>query len=125
MSLEIQTEPLTEHLDARGRLIKAWPHPCSGEIYVVELLPGSSRGHHYHHSGGEWFVPLEGQCTLVVQDPQTGERAVIPLEGIRARVEPGLAHALFAQEHSSAWVMAVADRSHGQDKTTPYRVPEP
>ena len=97
MSLNIQTERLTIHADPRGRLFKAWPRAHSGEVYVVEILPGTSRGHHFHIHGGEWFVPLVGHCILIVEDPQSRQRTVVSLDGIRARVEAGQAHALFAQ----------------------------
>ena len=125
MSLEICTEPIQVFEDARGRLTKAWPRACTGEVYIVELLPGHPRENHLHHHGGEWFIPLEGEAILVVEDPKSGERAVIPLNGIRARVEPGQAHALFHSGGSPARVMAVADLAHDQERTTSYPVAPP
>ena len=125
MSLTIQTETLTTHVDPRGRLFKAWPHANSGEVYVVEILPGTSRGHHFHLHGGEWFVPLMGSCTLVVEDPQSQQRAVLLLDGIRARVEPGQAHALFAQGSEPVLVLAVADCSHADEETIAHPVAAP
>ena len=67
MSLVIETEPIEIFEDPRGQLIKAWPRPHGGEVYVVELLPGHPRGNHLHHHGGEWFVPLQGEATLFVE----------------------------------------------------------
>jgi uncharacterized cupin superfamily protein len=125
MSLQILTEPLSVFEDPRGKLLKAWPRASKGEVYVVELLPGHPRGNHLHHHGGEWFIPLSGDSILVVEDPQTKERAVIPLKGIRARVEPGQAHALFAASESPALVMAVADLVHEEERTSSYPVAAP
>ena len=125
MSLRIHTEELSIHSDARGRLIKAWPRACSGEVYVVELRPGEPRGHHFHVHGGEWFVPLMGSCILVVEDPHTLHRAVVPLDGIRARVEAGQAHALFSVGSQPALVLAVADLRHADEETVPYPVAAP
>jgi uncharacterized cupin superfamily protein len=122
MSLVIQTEPLEIFEDPRGQLIKAWPRPHSGEVYVVELLPGHPRGNHLHHHGGEWFVPLQGEATLFIVDPETGDQTRIELRGIRARVEPGQAHALVASGDQPALVLAVADLSHDQEETTAYKV---
>lgn len=119
----VRTEPLVARRDERGALIKAWPGAVQGEVYVVELRPGSSRGHHYHRQGGEWFVPLQGEPVLVVEDPATGAREVVPLSGRRARVEPGLAHAIFASE--AALVLAVAELRHEDDETVPWRIAPP
>ena len=125
MSLNMQTERLAIHADPRGRLFKAWPRAHSGEVYVVEILPGTSRGHHFHIHGGEWFVPLLGHCTLIVEDPKNRQRAVVPLDGIRARVEAGHAHALFAQGTEPALVLAVADYNHEDEETVPHPIAGP
>ena len=121
--MEIPTEALVHHTDARGRLLKAWPEAVNGEVYVVELRPGHPRGHHVHARGGEWFIPLSGHAILSVQDPATGEVAHIALEGIRARVAPGLAHALHTPGPGPALVMAVADLRPEDDQTHPHTVP--
>ena len=123
MKLAVQTEPVVVHEDGRGALVKAWPGPVAGEVYVVEVRPGHPRGHHQHAAGGEWFVPLHGAAVLVVE--AGGARAVVPLDGVRARVEPGQAHALFAAGDEPAWVLAVADRAHEDDETTPCPVGAP
>ena len=123
--MHIRTEPVVRHRDARGALIKAWPAPIEGEGYAVELRPGHPRGHHYHRYGGEWFVPLQGAAILVIEDPQTRDRAVIRLEDQRARVEAGIAHALFAADGSPALILAIADREWATEETTPYQVAPP
>lgn len=124
-ALLLRTEPVVRHSDARGALIKAWPDAVSGEVYAVEILPGASRGHHWHARGGEWFVPLRGAALLVVVDPKTGDRAEILLDGLRARVEPGLAHALFCVGGAAAWVLAVADLRSEDDETVPQAITLP
>lgn len=123
MSPLVHTEPITVHADARGALLKLWPGPVSGEVYAVELLPGTSRGHHWHRRGGEWFAPLQGVAVLVVEDPASGRREVVRLEGLRARVEAGLAHALYAE--APALVLALADLRPEQDETVPCPVTLP
>ena len=122
--MRIETEPVVRHSDARGALIKAWRRPIAGEAYAVELRPGHPRGHHYHHRGGEWFVPLTGTAVLVAEDPETGERAVVRLTDQRARVEAGIAHALFA-DGGPALVLAIADLEHADEVTTAYTVAAP
>lgn len=123
--MPISVEPVTRFTDARGALIKAWPGPVSGEVYVVELLPGHPRGHHYHERGGEWFVPLSGAATLTVADPRTGAQEQVTLSvGERARVEPFQAHVLSASG-GPALVAAIADFEHADEVTVPYRVKLP
>ena len=123
--MHIQTEPVVIHRDERGALIKAWPAPIAGEAYAVELLPGHPRGHHYHHHGGEWFVPLSGVAILVAEDPGSGARVVVRLDGLRARVEAGIAHALFAADDAPALVLAIADREWADEVTTAHRISPP
>lgn len=117
-------EPVARHHDARGALHKLWPGAVTGEVYAVELRPGQPRGHHLHRRGGEWFVPLVGRAVLVVEDPASGARAVVALDGVRARVEAGLAHALFAVD-GDAVVVAIADLRPEQDETVPCPVEPP
>jgi oxalate decarboxylase/phosphoglucose isomerase-like protein (cupin superfamily) len=124
MSLETHTESLIVHKDDRGRLIKAWPRQVNGEVYVVEIRPGSSRGNHLHLHGGEWFIPIAGTPVLVVEDPETKQRVITVLDGVRARVEAGQAHAIFATK-GPVLVMAVADLPHEQEVTQAYRISPP
>jgi oxalate decarboxylase/phosphoglucose isomerase-like protein (cupin superfamily) len=120
----LRTEPLPRHEDPRGVLLKAWPRPVEGEVYVVELRPGTSRGHHRHPHGGEWFVPLVGAVLLVVESPE-GAREELWLRGLRARVEAGQAHALFNPGPETAWVLAVADRDPAAMGTEPQPIAPP
>lgn len=123
--MHIRTEPVPNRGDARGALLKAWPRPVSGEVYVVEILPGGSRGHHLHTQGGEWFVALQGTVALVVEDPRDGSRAQVRLDGLRARVEAGQAHALFNLGTDVAWVLAIADVAHPDEGTVSCPVSSP
>lgn len=122
--LWIRTEPITRHDGPAGALHKVWPRPVDGEVYVVDLLPAHPRGHHLHRKGGEWFVALSGRVILVVQDPDSGARAEVELSGLRARVEAGQAHALYAIG-APALVLALADVAHPAEDTVPWPVSPP
>ncbi|MDG1481368.1 MAG: hypothetical protein P8R54_17370 [Myxococcota bacterium] len=119
--MRIQTEPVIIHSDTRGALTKAWPGSGSGEVYAAEPLPGHPRGHHDHRHGGEWVVPLQGVARLILKEPTTGQRAEVRLEGIRARVEAGIAHTLIAADEAPALVLAIADCAW-QEETISYPV---
>lgn len=122
-ALQLQVEPIAARLDPRGALWKLLPGPVTGEVYAVQLDVGVSRGHHLHARGGEWFMAITGRALLVVVDPSTGARAEVMLDGVRARVEPGQAHAIFGLE--PAIVLALADRLPEADETVPYPVAAP
>lgn len=117
--MRIQTEPVILHSDTRRVRTKAWPGSVSGEVYTIELLPRHPRGHHDHRHGGEWFVPLQGVALLSREDPATGQRAVLRLEGTRAGIEAGIAHTLAAADRAHALVLAIADCAWPDEETIP------
>ncbi len=68
-----------------------------GQLFVTTALPGQSKGHHYHTRKTEWFCVISGHGEMVLQDPETGERATMPLteaEPAVVRIPLRLAHAL-------------------------------
>ncbi|MCP4809332.1 MAG: cupin domain-containing protein [Proteobacteria bacterium] len=109
----VHVEPLTVFEDARGALIKASPGPVAGEVYVVTIQPGASRGHHRHHRMGEVFVALSGQGCVGVTDGEKTEH--IDLAGQRVHVGAGVAHALFNTGDELLIVLAAAERIHDPD----------
>ena len=124
MSLKLQIEVVDRKEDARGALLKLWPAPVGGEVYAVQLRPGFPRGRHYHRRGAEHFIALVGRPVLVVEDPATGQRQVVVLDGVRVTVPAGLAHAFFATDHD-ALVLAIAELRPDQDETVPWPVAPP
>ena len=119
----IERQPIRTFADHRGALYKVWPGPVSGEVYAVELRPDHPRGHHRHTHGGEWFAALRGRAWLVMEDPQSGARAVVCLHRDRVYVPAGIAHALFCD--APALVLAIAEVHHDQESTTPHPVAPP
>lgn len=122
--LVLRTEPLLAHEDARGRLLKCFPRSVPGEVYLVELRPGHPRGQHLHRHGGEWFLCLSGRAVLVVEDPGSGARVELVLDGLRARVEAGQAHGLWALD-GPATVLALADVAYPEEGTEPWPLRPP
>jgi oxalate decarboxylase/phosphoglucose isomerase-like protein (cupin superfamily) len=112
--------------DARGRLWKIFENQVEGEVYAITLVAGASRGHHLHRLATETFAGLAGRALLVVVDPASGDRRVIPLEGRRVRVPPGIAHAIFAaSDGPDGLVVAAMDRRHDPSDVVPFRVAAP
>ena len=119
----VSVEPLTVFSDARGDLIKANPGPVDGEVYVITVVPGASRGHHRHHRMGEVFVALSGTGVVGVTDGTRTEH--VPLTNQRVRVGPGLGHAIFNTGADTLIVLAAAERIHDPDDVEPCPVDAP
>jgi oxalate decarboxylase/phosphoglucose isomerase-like protein (cupin superfamily) len=118
-------EPLEMYVDGRGTLYKAFPHAVGGEVYLITIEAGASRGHHWHGERGEWFVGIQGEPILVVADPDTGERRVFPLAARRVWVPAGLAHAIFAPGDSPCLVAAAMQLPHHPDDVFRHRLGAP
>lgn len=121
----MSVEPLEMYADGRGTLYKAFPHPVGGEVYLISIEPGLARGHHLHQQRGEWFVGIQGNPTLVVADPGTGERRVFPLAARRVWVPAGLAHAIFAPADHACLVAAAMELPHHPDDVFRHRLEGP
>jgi dTDP-4-dehydrorhamnose 3,5-epimerase-like enzyme len=121
----LRIEPLTEHADPRGSLLKLHPAPVEGEVYAVTAVPGASRGHHLHRAMGEWFVAVSGQGSVGAVDPDSGEVHHVDLRGVRVYVPAGWAHALFATGEEPLIAIAMAERLHDPDDVFAQRVPAP
>jgi oxalate decarboxylase/phosphoglucose isomerase-like protein (cupin superfamily) len=118
-------DPLELYADGRGVLYKAFPHAVGGEVYLISIEPGLSRGHHLHRARGEWFTGIQGDPTLVVADPSTGERRSFPLACRRVWVPAGLAHAIFAPADQACLVAAAMDQAHHPDDVFRHRLEAP
>ena len=118
-------EPLEMYVDGRGVLYKAFPHAVGGEVYLISIEPGLSRGHHWHGERDEWFAGIQGTPTLVVADRHSGERRVFPLAGRRVWVPAGLVHAIFAPGGETCLVAGAMDLPHHPDDVFRHRLEAP
>ncbi len=121
----MRVEALEMYVDGRGTLYKAFPHAVPGEVYLVSIEPGRSRGHHLHRQRGEWFAGIQGEPTLVAADPASGARRVVPLAGRRVWVPAGLAHAIFASDHGCCLVAGAMELAHHPDDVLRFKVDAP
>jgi len=121
----LQIEPIAQHADARGELLKILPRACQGEIYLVKARPGASRGHHVHHNSGEWFAAISGRGILRAICPESQEVREVPLHGVRVYVPAGWAHAIFNTGETDLVVIALADAPYNPEDSHPHTVPAP
>ncbi|MBK9368312.1 MAG: hypothetical protein IPN01_18730 [Deltaproteobacteria bacterium] len=122
----VSVRPVQTFTDPRGVLEKLHPEPVLGEVYLVRVAPGASRGHHLHRRMGEWFTAISGRGVLGLFAPETGELEHLPLHGARVYVPPGVAHALFAEVGDAPWVvLACAEGGHDPEDVERVVVPGP
>jgi len=109
------------HVDARGVLFKVidgteprLPQGI-GEFYVATLLPGMSRGGHYHVRTHEWFTVIEGKVNALVWDVGTGRLGEFELDGGTPGtlyVPAGTAHFFRNRHQSTAIMVAYANQRY-------------
>jgi dTDP-4-dehydrorhamnose 3,5-epimerase-like enzyme len=126
----IRPRPIPVIRDARGALWKAlnasqWGgNRPFGEIYLVATRKGALRGNHYHEKTREWFIPVQGEITCLLEEPGTALRAEFVLSASKPEVlevPPGIAHALANQGQDTALVLAYADQEY--DEQCPDIIP--
>ena len=72
-------------------------------IAWVELLPGGTRGNHYHHRKEEWIYLIAGKAEIFLENPESKERDVMTLvPGDLAVIPTGIAHAIRTLEAGQA-----------------------
>jgi dTDP-4-dehydrorhamnose 3,5-epimerase-like enzyme len=121
----------SRHEDSRGFLQKILTasqcdgHPPGGEVYVSAAGPGEVKGNHFHHHMGEWFAVVQGEGSIELCDPGTGERQSIPLSLSHPRtvyVPPGLAHAIVNHGDQVLICVAWAESEHEPTDVHAYTV---
>lgn len=53
------------------------PFPIGKVVIVRDLQPGNIRGQHAHHAMQEIVVPLQGGCTVEMDDGKTKEKVIL------------------------------------------------
>jgi dTDP-4-dehydrorhamnose 3,5-epimerase-like enzyme len=82
---------------------------------------GVDRGHHYHLKKADRMYVISGEVELLLEDPQTGEKATALLKaGDRVFIAPGLAHAVRSLTY--AQVLEYAPDPYDPADTYPYRL---
>jgi oxalate decarboxylase/phosphoglucose isomerase-like protein (cupin superfamily) len=125
------TSPRTVKSDSRGELWKVlngaeqYSPANFGEIYMVTVQPGQSRGGHYHPQANEWFTVLRGSARAILTDPATGDERFLDLSAADPTilfVPAGLAHSFTNTGNggSELWILAYSDQPYDPDDTVLY-----
>jgi oxalate decarboxylase/phosphoglucose isomerase-like protein (cupin superfamily) len=88
------------HSDERGWVLFPWEgrrvdiDPAT--IHVVHIVPGATRGNHYHPRVSEWLCPISGEGRLLYRP--AGQETVRELRMTSrkfcVRIPPGIRHAV-------------------------------
>jgi UDP-2-acetamido-2,6-beta-L-arabino-hexul-4-ose reductase len=86
---------LTRHTDPRGVFAEVLRTPDCGQFSFFTVMPGATRGGHYHHTKTEKFLVVQGEAIIGLRNVITNERLDIAVIGDEARVVetvPGWVH---------------------------------
>lgn len=68
-----------------------------GQLSILGIKPGCSRGGHYHSRKTEWFCCIAGSCMMQIFNVRTGESRAIGLSEEKrefVRVDPYESHSV-------------------------------
>jgi oxalate decarboxylase/phosphoglucose isomerase-like protein (cupin superfamily) len=76
----------------RGRAMN--PAEVLRTAHLLSILPGQTRGNHYHPGQEEWLFTFHGTGVLVWEAAGKIRERVVAPDGTLIRLPPGIAHAL-------------------------------
>lgn len=69
--------------DSRGTLVEAFELPNDGQVNYITILPGETRGNHYHMRKTENFLVVFGAAEIRVKDRDTDNLMSVTVSGER------------------------------------------
>jgi len=109
---------LPVYADERGDFVEVLKTKDSGQFSYFTVLPGVTRGGHYHHTKNEKFVVLNGTARFKFRNISTGETKQIICSSGRPKVVntfPGWAHDITNIGDSKMLVMIWANEIFDRD----------
>jgi UDP-2-acetamido-2,6-beta-L-arabino-hexul-4-ose reductase len=110
---------LTPHMDERGIFVEALKTPDCGQFSFFTIMPGITRGSHYHHSKTEKFIVVSGSVQMLFRQLGTGETYKFILSSNKPQVIdtiPGWVHDITNIGNSEAiimlWANEIFDQQH-------------
>lgn len=88
------------HSDERGWVLFPWEGRRAdidpATIHIVHIVPGATRGNHFHPRVAEWLCPISGEGLLLYRPPgrETVRELRMAARKICVRIPPGIRHAV-------------------------------
>lgn len=87
--------PIASHTDGRGRFVEMFKTDAVGQLSFFTVVPGATRGGHYHHSKAEKFLVVQGKAHFKFCHILTRERAELIVDATTPQIVdtiPGWSH---------------------------------
>ena len=114
--------------DERGWVLFPWkgkePSIDPATLHIVYILPGATRGNHYHPRAAEWICPIEGEGVLKWRLPGGGAVRELHLEAQRicVKIPPGVRHAVTNIGAGGLLILIAREKDQEGDPTVPEKI---
>lgn len=107
--------------DERGLLYEAFRLGSDGQVFIITIKPGHTRGNHYHTRKIEKFLVIFGSAEMAIRDRKTNETKWFILraeEPVTVTVTPNNTHSISASEEGCMLVCWVSEQFDEEDNDT-------
>jgi UDP-2-acetamido-2,6-beta-L-arabino-hexul-4-ose reductase len=118
---------LKKNIDSRGAFIEIFKIENAGQISMFTMVPGVTRGNHYHNTKCEKFLVLKGSLVFKfkhILSNESYETIAAANEAMVIETAPGWAHSIINRSQEEAIVIVWANEwfDHMNSDTKPYKV---
>ena len=114
--------------DERGWVLFPWEgirariDPAT--LHIVHIVPGGTRGNHFHPRVSEWLCPVSGEGLLLYRPPGEDSARELSLASRRLciRIPPGIRHAVSNTGAEDLLLVAARDMDEEGDLTVREKV---
>ena len=96
-----------------------------GNLHVVSIKPGTSRGNHVHRDATEWLLVFGGAATIIWRSPAQPTPKKLHLDGPRPRlfeVPPKVEHSILNASKEDMYLVAFYDQPDPDTESCPTLV---
>jgi len=127
---QIESYGLAEccYTDERGWVLFPWEVTKApidtATLHIVNIMPGATRGDHYHPRAAEWLCPIEGEGLLKWRSGSDSDVQELCLEAHRicVKIHPGIRHAVTNIGGGELLLVAAREKDPKGDVTVPEKV---
>lgn len=116
------------HSDERGWVLFPWEHIRAeidpATLHIVHIVPGATRGDHFHPRVSEWLCPVSGEGLLLYRAPVEGDVRELRMSSRRicVRIPPGVRHAVTNDREEDLLLVAARGMDEEGDLTIREKV---